>query len=51
MMNKKYWIHNQLTGLQEEALTYADALVLQQTIKDQLPEHAKRRWNVDAKPR
>jgi len=40
MMNKKYWIHNQLTGTQEEALTYADALVLQQNIKDQLPEHA-----------
>jgi hypothetical protein len=39
-MNRKYWIHNQRTGLQEEALTFEDALTLQQNIKEQLPEHA-----------
>ncbi len=32
-MTKKYSIHNQLTGLQEEALTFEDAKVLQEQIK------------------
>ena len=30
---KKYLIHNQLTGLQEEALTFEDAKVLQEQIR------------------
>ena len=33
-MTQKYLIHNQLTGLQEEALTFADAKVLQATIRE-----------------
>jgi hypothetical protein len=32
-MTIKYSIHNQLTGLQEEALTFEDAKVLQARIK------------------
>ena len=32
-MTKKYSIHNQLTGLQEETLTFEDAKVLQEQIK------------------
>jgi hypothetical protein len=32
-MTKKYLFHNQLTGLQEEALTFEDAKVLQEQIK------------------
>jgi hypothetical protein len=32
-MTKKYSIHNQLTGLQEETLTFEDAQVLQEQIK------------------
>lgn len=32
-MNKKYSIHNQLTGLQEEALTFEDSLALQEQIR------------------
>lgn len=30
---KKYRIHNQLTGLEEEALTFEEAKVLQDTIR------------------
>ena len=33
-MTKKYEIHNQVTGLLEQAATYEDALVLQQRIRD-----------------
>lgn len=32
-MTFKYAIHNQLTGLQEEALTFEDAKILQARIK------------------
>ena len=32
-MTKKYNIHNQLTGLQEEALTFEDVKILQEQIK------------------
>lgn len=32
-MTKKYNIHNQLTGLQEEALTFEDAKILQDKIR------------------
>jgi hypothetical protein len=32
-MTKKYSIHNQLTGLQEEALTFEDAKILQDKIR------------------
>ena len=32
-MTKKYSIHNQLTGLQEEVLTFEDAKILQEQIK------------------
>jgi hypothetical protein len=32
-MTQKYLIHNQLTGLQEEALTFEDAKILQETIR------------------
>lgn len=32
-MIRKYYIHNQLTGLHEEALTFEDAKVLQEKIK------------------
>ena len=32
-MTQKYLIHNQLTGLQEEALTFEDAKILQDKIK------------------
>ena len=32
-MNKKYEIHNQVTGLLEEAATFEDALILQERIK------------------
>jgi hypothetical protein len=32
-MTQKYLIHNQLTGLQEEALTFEDAKILQEKIK------------------
>lgn len=32
-MTQKYSIHNQLTGLQEEALTFEDAKILQNRIK------------------
>jgi len=33
MMAKRYEVHNQVTGLLESADTYADALVLQERIK------------------
>jgi hypothetical protein len=32
-MTQKYTVHNQLTGLQEEAFTFEDAKVLQARIK------------------
>lgn len=32
-MTQKYSIHNQLTGLQEEAVTFEDAKILQARIK------------------
>lgn len=32
-MTQKYSIHNQLTGRQEEALTFEDAKILQEKIK------------------
>lgn len=32
---KKYNIHNQLTGQTEEALTYEDALILQDKIRNE----------------
>lgn len=32
-MTKKYYIHNQLTGLQEEALTFEEAKILQDKIR------------------
>lgn len=32
-MTQKYAIHNQLTGLQEEALTFEDAKILQARIR------------------
>jgi hypothetical protein len=32
-MTQKYLIHNQLTGLQEEALTFEQAKILQEQIK------------------
>lgn len=37
-MPKKYEIHNQLTGLLEEAPTYEDALVLQARIRNEYME-------------
>ena len=38
-MTKKYSIHNQLTGLQEEALTFEDSKVLQQRLKQEWLEY------------
>lgn len=40
-MATKYSIHNQLTGLQEEALTFEDAKLLQEKIKNEWLEFNK----------
>ena len=40
-MVKKYEIHNQVTGLLEQADTYADALILQERIKQEYLEFQK----------
>ncbi len=34
-MTKKYNIHNQLTGLQEEAITFEEAKILQDKIRQE----------------
>lgn len=33
MSNKKYMVHNQLTGLSEEALTFSEIFIIQDRIK------------------
>ena len=38
---KKYRIHNQITGLEEEAMTFEDAKVLQDTIRQAYYEYIK----------
>jgi hypothetical protein len=38
-MTKKYSIHNQLTGLQEETLTFEDVKALQQRLKQEWLEY------------
>jgi hypothetical protein len=38
---RKYQIHNQITGLSEEAPTFQDALVLQERIKQDYLEFVK----------
>lgn len=44
----KYSIHNQLTGLSEEALTFEDAKVLQNTIKQAYIDSISGLWQITA---
>jgi hypothetical protein len=43
---RKYEIHNQVTGLSEEASTFQDALILQEKIKQDFLNHYKDIFNI-----
>ena len=43
---RKYQIHNQITGLSEEAPTFQDALVLQERIKQDYLEFVKGLFDI-----
>lgn len=45
-MTTKYSIHNQTTGLQEEAQTFEDAKILQQRIKNEYLEFNKSLFTI-----
>lgn len=45
-MTKKYRIHNQLTGLQDEANSFEDAKLLQQRLKQEYYESIESLFNI-----